>query len=153
QRGPCPEDTDRVVFLRAAGFGLPATTTAAVAAAATAAAVTAAAPVTAAAIATAAAAALGARLRLVDVEGAAVQLAAVEGGDRRLHAVSVDVDKAEALAAAVVVGRNGGAGGPELGEPVLEVRFGGVVGEIPNVESLAHGFLFGPRESRGTGSA
>jgi hypothetical protein len=78
----------------------------AAAAATTAAAATAAAAVAAAAAATAAAAAAAATARtilsLVDAEGPAAHLLAVEGLDDRLHGVIIDFDEAEAVSRSLI---------------------------------------------------
>src|SRR5207247_8178031 len=110
--------------------------------------ITAAAAAAVAAPAAAAGAAAGARpllagLGLVDLQGAALDLGAVQGGDGGVAALA-HLDEAEAArAAGVAVGRHLGAGHRAVvGEPAAEVVRGGGVGEVPHINVLAHGSPF-----------
>src|SRR5262249_28712055 len=97
----------------------------------------------------AAAVAAGARPRLaglglVDGQGATLQLRAVQSGDGRVAALA-HLDEAEAArAAGGAVGGDLGAGHVAvLGEPAAQVIRGGFVGEVPDVNVLAHGLPLG----------
>src|SRR3712207_6928739 len=57
-----------------------------------------------------------------DVEGASAELSTVHGGDRRVHLILVNVDKTEPFAAAIVIGRNGGAARTVRCKRRLQVR-------------------------------
>ncbi len=139
--GRCRRPVAAAVTAAAATAAATATTAAVAAATAAVAAAAATAAVAAAAATAAAAAAAFTRAGLVDDQGAAADVAAVDGRDRLLRLVFArHFDEAEAARLArVAVGDDLGAGDVAcFGEQVMEILVGGLIAQIADIEFGCH---------------